>query len=115
MFSNANQTRAPKPSYNVPQQGGPSLFTEVESLDKKLPFDYVATAASFVISNTHRPEALTAVYQQHAPECFRNHSLAGSRITHVQCNELQNELLTLLRSKLPVTRVMPVHGRAHAA
>ena len=80
------------------------VFTDTETDDKKLPFDYVATAVGFIISNMRQSEAMAAAFQQHTPDWFRGHPLEGKRISHAECNAQQDLLLAYLRSTLQVTR-----------
>jgi hypothetical protein len=80
------------------------VFTDSEVSNKKLPFDYVATAVNFILSTSHRAEAMVSAYRQHASDWFRNHSYNGQLITYEQCNQFQEELLQFLRSKVQTTR-----------
>lgn len=92
------------------------IYTDSESRSLKLPFDYVATAVNFIIQNMHRPEAMVASYQEHALEWFKGHPMNGQKITYAECNDLQDDLLRFLRSKVkvPAAPVASVGARQHA-
>jgi hypothetical protein len=84
---------------------GNYIYTDVEARVPKLSFDYVATAVNFIIQTMHRPEAMVAVYQQHALPWFNAHPLNGQLITYEECNRCQDELLYFLRGQLKTAPV----------
>ena len=80
------------------QSNRAAVFTDVELQDAKVPFDYVATAVNFIISNMFRADALASAFREHASNWMGNHPHKGKLLTHVEVNEVSDDLLFFLRN-----------------
>ena len=96
--SGSGGTYAPTQPYNI--------YTDSEKLKINIKFDYVATAASFIIENIRGNTALLDAYRSHAANWIDRHSRAGQDVTIEECNMYTDQLMMFLRRSLPTAVVV---------